>query len=169
MALPNKLKNFNLFIDALSYFRKVTEVTLPKLTTKTEDYQGGGMDAPVKVDLGMEGLSMEFKAGGFEEDLFELYGITSVDGQLLRFAGALQNDATGDVQNLEVIARGRVTEIDPGNSKVGDDTEITFKVELAYYKLTINNKIIIEIDVLEMKKIVNGVDLLSAKRTALGI
>lgn len=169
MALPQKLKAFNLFVDALSYHRIVNEITIPKLTTKTEDYQGGGMDAPVKVDMGMEALSMEFKVGGFQEEIFEQYGLTTVDGLLLRFAGALENEATGEVKNMEIIARGRYTEIDSGNQKTGDDTEVTVKVDLTYYKLTINGRVIVEIDVLEFKKIVNGKDLLSAKRTALGI
>ena len=52
MALPSKLKNFNLFNDGHSYMGQVDEVVLPKLTAKMEEWRGGGMDAP--VDIGMD-------------------------------------------------------------------------------------------------------------------
>ncbi|HDZ1101288.1 TPA: phage major tail tube protein, partial [Klebsiella pneumoniae] len=43
MAIPKKLRLFTLFVDGENYIGKVPSVTLPKLTRKTEDYQGGGM------------------------------------------------------------------------------------------------------------------------------
>ena len=52
MALPSKLKNMNYFNEGNSYLGQIKTVTLPKLTRKTEDYRGGGMNATVKVDLG---------------------------------------------------------------------------------------------------------------------
>ena len=46
--LPKILKNFNVFVDGLGYAGRVEEITLPKLTIKTEEYQGAGMSAPVE-------------------------------------------------------------------------------------------------------------------------
>ena len=64
MGLPRKIKNFTLFNEGLSYLGEVDEVTLPKLTRKTEDWRAGGMGGPIKADFGMEGLELEWKAGG---------------------------------------------------------------------------------------------------------
>ena len=50
------LKNFNLFVDGRGYAGKAEEVTPPKLTIKTEEFRGGGMDVPAAVDMGMEKL-----------------------------------------------------------------------------------------------------------------
>ena len=52
MALPKKLKYFNMFFDGDNYFGMVPEITPAKLTKKTEDYQAGGMPGSVAVDLG---------------------------------------------------------------------------------------------------------------------
>ncbi len=65
MSLPRKLKNFVLFNDGNAYIGEVPEVTLPKLTRKMEDYRAGGMNGSVKLDMGMEGLAMEWTAAGF--------------------------------------------------------------------------------------------------------
>ncbi|MFS8392858.1 phage major tail tube protein, partial [Xanthomonas campestris] len=86
----------------------------------------------------------------------------------LRFAGAYQRDDTAEVDAVEVVVRGRHSEIDPGTGKSGDDTEFSVKTSASYYKLTINGTTVIEIDFVNMTEIVNGVDLLAAQRRAIG-
>jgi P2 family phage contractile tail tube protein len=56
-----------------------------------------------------------------------------------------------------------------GNSKSGDDTETTIKTIWTYYKLSINGEVVIEIDILGMKEVVNGVDLLEKHRNNIGL
>ena len=50
--LPKILKNFNVFVDGRGYAGRVDEITLPKLTIKTEEYQGAGMSAPAAAHSG---------------------------------------------------------------------------------------------------------------------
>lgn len=169
MSLPRKLKNFILFNDGVAYLGEVPEVTLPKLTRKTEDYRGGGMNGPIKEDLGMEGLELAWTAAGYLRDLLGQWGAAKVDAVLLRFAGALQDSSTGTVSALEVVVRGRHTEIDPGTAKAGELTEIKVTSALSYYKLSIDGQTIIEIDLVNMVEIVNGTDLMSEIRAAIGL
>jgi len=169
MSLPRKLKNFTLFNDGRAYLGEVPEVTLPKLTRKTEDYRAGGMNGPIKEDLGMEGLEMQWTAAGYLRDLFGQWGARKHDGVLLRFAGALQDAGTGNVGALEVVVRGRHTEIDPGTSKAGDLTELKITSALSYYKLSIDGVVAVEIDLVNMVEIVNGYDLMADVRAAMGI
>jgi len=169
MALPRKLKNFNLFVDGVSFAGVADEITLPKLTRKTEEFRGGGMNAPVDSDLGMEKLTAEHKYGGIMREIYAQFGIAKVDGVLLRFAGAYQRDDTEEVAAVEVVMRGRHTEIDPGSSKAGDDTEFNVTSSLSYYKLTWDGEVLIEIDVLNMIEIVDGVDRLAEQRAAIGL
>ena len=65
----------------------------------------------------------------------------------LRFAGSYQRDDTGETTALEMVVRGRHEEIDFGNSKPGDDTELSMKTVWSYYKLSIDGKAVIEIDI----------------------
>lgn len=168
MALPRKLKSMNIFADGLSYIGQATAVTLPKLTRKMEDFRGAGMNAPVKVDMGMEGLVLEFTCGGFMVDALAAFGAARHDATQLRFAGAYQRDDTGDVDAVEVTVRGRYSEIDMGDAKPGDDTEHKFKAELSYYRLEVAGREVILIDIPNMVEIIDGVDRLADQRAAIG-
>ena len=169
MGLPRKIKNFALFNEGLSYLGEVDEVTLPKLTRKTEDWQAGGMAGPIKADMGMEGLELEWKAGGILRDVLTQWGAIKHDAVGLRFAAALQSDDSEEIQSLEVVVRGRHTEIDQGKAKAGDKTEFSVKSALSYYKLSIDNEVLIEIDLVNMVEVVDGIDRLEGVRNALGV
>lgn len=169
MGMPRKLKNFALFVDGLNYMGEVPEVTLPKLTRKMEEHRSGGMNGPVKTDLGMELMEMEWTAAGYMRAIYEQWGAAKHDAVLLRFAGALQADDDDAVQALEVVARGRHEEIDPGSAKAGDATEFKVKTALSYYKLSIDGAVLVEIDFVNMVEIVGGVDRLADIKAALGV
>ena len=121
MGLPRKIKNFTLFNEGLSYLGEVDEVTLPKLTRKTEDWRAGGMGGPIKADFGMEGLELEWKAGGILRDVLTQWGAMKHDAVGLRFAAALQADDSEEIQALEVVVRGRHTEIDQGKDMTREE------------------------------------------------
>lgn len=169
MALPRKLKNLNLFNDGESYIGQVSELTLPTLTRSMEEYRGGGMSGPVQIDNGQEAIEMEWTLGGLVRSALEQYGITRHDGVQLRFAGAYQRDDTGAVDAVEVVVRGRHSEIDFGTAKPGDDTEISVTTACSYYKLVINGTTVIEIDLVNMIENVGGIDRLSEQRRAIGL
>lgn len=169
MALPRKLKFFNIFNDGVSCIGEAVEIVLPKLARKVEAHRSGGMSGEVDVDLGIEKLEVEHSYGGLMREIFNQFGITKIDGVLLRFAGSYQRDDTGEVDAVEVVMRGRHVEIDPGASKGGDDTVFKVKSSLTYYKLVINGETVIEIDVLNMVEIINGEDRLAEHRSAVGL
>ena len=169
MALPRKLKLMNVFVDGTSYIGEATEVTLPKVTTKTEDYRAGGMVGDVAINMGLEKLEMDVKFGGMMIELRKLFGEPKIDGTMLRFAGAYQKDDTGEVDAIDVVVRGRFTEIDGGNAKAGDNTEDSFKAQLTYYKLEMAGEKIMEIDLINQVFEVNGEDRLKEHRAAIGL
>lgn len=168
MALPRKLKHFNAFLDGESWLGLIPELTLPKLARKLDDYRGGGMEGPVKVDMGQEGIEIDFTTG-FDGRIFKKYGAASASALLLRFAGSWQRDDVGDVSAVEIVVRGRIAEIDHGNAKAGDDAPVKVKMALSYYKLSVDNQVLIEIDLLNFVHNVDGTDQLAAHRAALGI
>lgn len=169
MALPQKLKNFNLFNDGQNYIGKVPELVLPKLTAKMEEYRAGGMDAPIDIDLGMEKLTMEWTIGGFDALVLKQFGSLTHNGVGLRFSGAIQSDDSEAVQAVEVSVRGRHSEIDFGTAKVGDDTAKKITSSLSYYKLVLNGEMLIEIDIPNLVKNIGGKDLMADVRQALGM
>ncbi|PZP26689.1 phage major tail tube protein [Pseudomonas kuykendallii] len=171
MALPKKLKHLNLFNDANSYLGVAKTLTLPKLSRKMEAYRGGGMDGPVKVDLGFgdDGLQLEFTLGGWDLIAVRQFGAVRADGVPLRFAGSVQRDDTGDISAVEVTVRGRHEEIDFGEATPGEDTEHKITTTCSYYKLTVDGEVIVEIDLLNFVFIVDGEDLLAKHRQNIGL
>ncbi|KVC58900.1 phage tail protein [Burkholderia stagnalis] len=169
MGMPRKLKGFNLFHNGENFVGQVTEITLPKLTRKMEDYQGGGMSGPIKVDFGNEAIQMEWTAGGFMKSVLQQYGTMQHDGVLLRFAGGYQTEDSKSFDAVEIVIKGRHSEIDPGSAKAKEDTAFKVTTVASYYKLSINGEDIIEIDFVNMIDRRNGTDLLEALRKAIGL
>ncbi len=169
MALPRKLKLMNVFVNGTSYLGQATEVTLPKISMKTEDYRAGGMMGDVAINMGIEKLEMEIKFGGFMSEIHKMFGNAKIDGVPLRFAGAYQREDTGEVDAVEIVVRGRITEIDGGSSKVGDNTEETIKFALTYYKEDMAGSNNMEIDLINNVFVVAGDDKLAAARQAIGL
>lgn len=169
MGLPSKLKNFNLFNSGESYMGQVPEVTLPKLSRKMEEYRAAGMTGPVSVDFGNEAITLEWTAGGIIKDALKQYGASQHNAVQLRFAGAYQNDDTGEVLAVEVVVRGRHKEIDMGNAKLADDTAHKFSTACSYYKLTINNEVIMEFDFMAGVENIGGTARNADIRKAIGL
>lgn len=168
MGFPSKLKDMNLYGDGDSWKGEVPEVTVPKLVLKMEEWRGGGMLGPVMIDQGFDKIEFEFKAGGLLLSPLKQFGAVTVDAAQLRFAGAYQNDATGTVNAVEIVARGRYSEVDFGSQKPGDDTETTYKMACSYYKLILDNQELLEVDLVAGIFTVFGVDRRAEIREAIG-
>lgn len=161
------LKNFSLFVDGRGYAGKAEEVTPPKLTIKTEEFRGGGMDAPIDIDLGMEKMECQFTLVDFDAELMKLFGLVDGNAVQVTLRGALCDD--NSVTPMVISLRGMYKELDFGKFKAGDKGTLSAPVSCRYYKLTINNSDVIEIDVDNMIRKINGTDVMSEIRDALGI
>jgi len=168
--LPNTIKNFNLFIDGASYLGRAEQVTLPKLTRKTDEFRGGGMNAPVEIDMGSEKLEASFVLREFNNDVLLNYGIVDSAGVSLRFKAAAQrDDVSGDTDAIEVVIRGRWRELDFGDLKSGENASLTVAVAASYFKYIVNDVVLIEVDSINMIEKAGDNDRLAGQRKALGI
>jgi len=170
MSLPSKLFAFNVFVNGNSYLGKAEEITTPKLSRKTEDYQGAGMPMGVSVHLGFEtgAADMEMTLGGLDPQLIKTYGST-IDGVQLRFAGSYLDDSTGNAIPCEIQTRGRVQEMDWGSAKSGDNTSHKYSLKNTYVKITINGGEVFELDALNMVWNVGGKDMMEQHRANIGL
>ena len=165
--LPHKLKNFNTFVDGNSYAGIAAELALPKIASEGESFRTAGMLGPVKADLGLAALELEETYGGIVAKVAEQLGNPAADGSMVRFVGAYQADDTGGVKAAELVVRGRIEELDPGNAKAGGDTEWKVKRTLTYLKWIFDGRVLVEIDLINMIYVVNGVDRMKEIRAAL--
>jgi len=170
MPLPFKLKNFNTFEGADSYAGKSASVRLPTLARKMLEYRAGGMSGPVKSDMGSEAMDTEIVMYEYSKKLLAKWGIQTIDGVELRFRGAAVNDEIDDaVDGIEVIMRGRYSEIGFDEAKAGEESNMKLKGEIVYLRYELNGIPIIEIDHINMVELIDGVDRLALQREALAI
>lgn len=169
MALPKKLKDFNLFGDGNNWQGQIPSITLPELARNMEEYRGGGMDGTVEVDMGQNVIEFGWTAGGMIPEIFDDYGTPTHDASLLRFTGSYESDETGEITPVEIVVRGRHKTINPGTAEAGSNNQIEVTTTCSYYKLTVDGEEILEIDVPGMVLNVRGVDRLAERRQALGL
>lgn len=165
MAMPKILKNFNLYLDGANFIGKCDEVTLPNLQIITEDHRGGGMDAAARVDMGMETPELGFTMAEHAVAIYRQFGLRNQNAVQAVFRGALIDDTTATP--YIVTARGMYTELDGGTVAVGGKNPLSGTISLRYYKLEVNGQTVIEIDVDNMKRIINGTDQLEEMRNIL--
>ncbi|MEX1197813.1 MAG: phage major tail tube protein [Pseudohongiellaceae bacterium] len=169
MALPKKLKDFNLFGDGNNWQGQIPSITLPELARSTEEYRGGGMDGTVEIDMGQNVIEFGWTAGGMIAEIFDGFASPVHDASLLRFTGAYESDETGDITPVEIVVRGRHKTINPGTAEAGSNNQIEVTTTCSYFKLTVDGEEILEIDVPGMVLNVRGVDRLAERRQALGL
>ena len=168
--LPRRLKNFNIFLDGYSMLGIAEEVVLPKLVRKMEEYRAAGMNGPLKADFGHEAMELEVTSAEIDANLIKLWGTSDLQGVGLRFRAAMEREGSdASVEGLEIVVRGRFSEIDPGTAKAGEKHSAKYKLEISYLKITDNGNDLVEIDVLNMVEVVDGRDILAEQREALGI
>jgi uncharacterized protein len=166
--IPRVLKNFSLFVDGRGLAGTVSTLTLPTLTTKMEEFRGGGMDAPVEIDMGMERLEASFELFDYDENILGLYGLSDGAATQVTARGALRRDGEAAVP-MVVNMTGVVKAMEPGDWQAGEQTSMTCQVALRYLKITIGGREVVEIDKVNMVRRINGVDQLESIRNAIGV
>lgn len=168
MAARDVLKNFNLFVSGKGMAGQIDEYNPPKLSLKTEEYRGGGMDAPLELTMGMEKMEADATIIAYDADVLALFGV--VEGNQVGFTARGHLESFDGTKTAVIhTMRGKVKELDPGTWKPGDKPSLKLSLALSYYKLTHDGRVISEIDVENMVFVQNGVDLLAVARANLGI
>lgn len=159
MSLAQALRAMSLFADGNRYVNEITEFSPPKIALQTEDYRGGGMDAPIEMETGMEKLEGSFKVSRFDKDLLRHFGLAPGKQITISVRGAYQDD--GKVIPVVHNMTGTWKEIDPGTAKSGSLAEISISISIKRYTLTIDGKEAIHVDIEALTRRINGEDVLS--------
>lgn len=167
--LPKVLKNGNLFGNGDNWMGVFKECSLPNIGHEMEDYRGGGMIGPIKIDMGLKAIEFEWTLGGILAPAVKQIGAVTHDANMLRFFGAYQSDADAAVSASEVLMRGRHEELDRGSQKPGEAGEHKFKSVCSYYQEWLDGEELILIDLARSIYVVGGVDRYAEIRQALGL
>lgn len=161
-------KNFALFLDGFGYAGRVDEYQPPALAVQVEDYRAGGMDASVALDMGMEKLETSFKLSSIALEALRTWGVGAGQTFSLVVRGALE-DLDGTVKAEVFTQRGTIRSIEHDAITPGAKAGITLTMDVREYQHTVDGVTVHDIDVLNMKRIINGVDRLAQQRAAIGL
>lgn len=168
MAARDARKNFSLTVDGRGYAGQIEDFTPPKITLKTEEFRGGGMDAPIELTMGMEKLEASFTLLAVDRDILRMWDVA--EGRVVPFTAreALES-YDGTVTPVVHTMRGKIREIDHGTIKPGDKGTLKITLAVSYYKLQHGPDVVQEIDIENMVRVINGQDTMAAQRAALGL
>ena len=150
----------------------MADLTLPKINYKSNDITGAGIAGDVSMPtIGMtESMEAGIKWRTLNEDVTMLMQQKAHD---LTFRGANQHYDAGlgtfKVQSIRVDLRGVPKGGNLGKMEQASESESENTLELLYLKITIDGVKRIEIDKLNYICYINGEDVLSDVRTALGV
>lgn len=162
------LKDFTAQIAGIGYRGALDQFTPPKIVPLLDEHRASGMDTPIDLDMGIGKLTTELRFRGFYASLLNDVGLKDLDSTQVEVKGALEDAINGTVENVTFNMTGKVTNWDPGNWVAGtENSTVTLGLTLIYLKITVNNIVKHEIDVLNGGRIINGVDQRAAINAAL--
>lgn len=166
MALPRIIKDSVLTVDGVGYAGSAQITQWPKPAREMADLRTGGMSGTVKIDMGAQSMQMEIEVSDWDSALLKLFGAYGVAALQFRINGSAErDDIDGTYHAIEVVGKGRFSEIDPGGQSTRTDIQnLKYTVELASIKYSEDDAEIFEIDNANYILKVDGKDLLEQRR-----
>lgn len=166
--IPSVLVDFNAFLKNESFAGVANKLTIPKVVTKTIDFEGAGIGGTMKRDVGkLEAMESEVTFSDYTEKAFDLIGSRESRDEQFVVKGAL--DVAGKIKSVVVRQSGFWREIEfNGWDAGGVEATTKFVIDVEFFELEIDSKEVIHIDKLNNVFRVNGKDRNKEIRQALG-
>lgn len=166
----NRITNANVYIGGASQLGKVSEVSLPQVTTLQSDHNALGLFGKLKFSTGIDALEAEFKFTSWYGDILKAtndpFGVQDVQVRT-SIDQYTPEGRTGQVPGVAYI-RGQFINPKLGVFKQHDNVETDVKMNVFAVRIEIDGKPILEIDVMANIYKVNGEDKLGTYRQNLG-
>ena len=176
-----QFRNMNAFFrnenypEPVNYAGQVDEFHPPQLEIMTEPYKAGGMDVPVLLDMGMMPLEGRLIINGYEQSAFGGFGLADAKAATITVKGGLE-DYDGTTGVMQWIMTGNITSLGMGRIRGRGETPRTMlSIACVEYQIKQGptggpgDPDLINIDVLNFTRFINGVDRLAALRAAIGL
>ena len=167
--LPRTLKNFNVFVNTHSWAGVAESVTIPKITKKTEDFRAAGMIGDIALALGYEKLEGEVVYAGFDVKQYRQLGVCGTSDLPVRYVGMYERQDNCTKQIVEIYTRGQAIELDHGDSKNGEKTEIKMSYNYTYYRMEVDGVVEVELDFINGVERFGETDLAQSIKELLGL
>ena len=168
MAIANKiLKNFALFIDGFGFAGNVESAQLPTVEIMKEDYRAGGMEGSIAIDMGLNALEASWKLHSFDENALSTWGLGEGYRVDVILRGALES-LDGSVTPIEAYMQGTIRSVAPSEFTAGGKASLDFVMDVRIYRYLSGGSLIYDIDVINNKRVIRGLDVNKDINSALG-
>ena len=163
MMLPEVVNDFNVYIEGEKLIGQNADVELPEFNFITDTLSGAGIMGEIEDPVtGLtESSTIKFKWNCLQDDYFNLVNTTKPQTITLRASNQMINKSTfeTDYYPTKLLVRGKSKSIKLGTLEKGKKQDCETEIEIFYFKAMRENHVLIEIDKLNSKFVLNGEDL----------
>lgn len=160
MRNPKTLKNFNVFINGVSYAGLITEFTPPEVVLKIDSQSGGRVIANNARLLFDSGITASFGIAEFSGELHKLIG-TEIN---LTAFGTLSDDVLPfGTTGISISITGVVSSYTPSKWEAAKKTDDKYDIVCSYFRFSGNGSNIM-LDVKNQIFSINGIDIVETIR-----
>lgn len=163
--IPDKINNFNVYQDTVTPDNRLLgvtdEVTLPTFTLKSENLNlagfAGDLDSPTEGQF--ESATIEITFSNISKQALALLE-DDTKPVIMRSAQEFIDKETGTKKMVgrAITVKGMTKAVNLGSLKVGGYGNPSITKEITYYKDVVDDEVIMEVDKINYKYVVNGVD-----------
>lgn len=161
-------RQYSVSVDGQGFFGRTSYVKLPDIKPMLDEYRGGGMDAPVPIDMGMEALKGSIRFGDMATDIMARFGIVSAAATRFTVRGALTNPLAPLVARPFVAIMAGVIGVSGPELEPGKRAELEIEISCSFYSFVCPPAPPITIDVLNGIRVSAGADQIAAYRALVG-
>jgi P2 family phage contractile tail tube protein len=169
LVIPEVLNHYNVYDENAKKLIGVSgEIELGELEAITDTIEGAGIIGEIEDPVTGQFSSLKIKIpfSVLYEDIFKLMNTTKPPMLVLRSSMQCMDPTTGETgyYPVRIAVRGKASNTNLGKITKGKKGEPEIELEVLYIKISINNKITFELDKLNFKFKLNGVDMLAKIR-----
>jgi len=166
----SKVFNARVYIDGTDFIAKAEEVDLPKIRFKFSDAKALGLYGEIELPSGLDKLEARIKFNSIYGDFIALASNPFVTRTIIIRGSKQDWDQRGVAREVPVKAeiRGFFKEFDSGKVKGRESAEAEAIISVIYYKLEVDNKEVVEVDVMNNIYKVEGKDILQTYKANIG-
>lgn len=169
-VIPEVLNHFNVYNDSAKKLIGISgELELPEMEAITDTLEGSGVLGEIEDPVTGQFSSMKMKIpfAVLYEDMFSIMNTTKPPQLTMRASMQCMDPSTGETgyYPVKIVVRGKASTSNMGKVVKGKKMEPEVELEILYIKIQINNKTVLELDKLNFKYVLNGVDMLAKIRS----
>ena len=167
--VPEKINDFNAYLDGVKMIGVGSSLDLPEINMKSSTIDGAGIGGEIdSPTIGQfESMEQEINFNTLYSSAMQMLSPLSSVNLTIRGAQQVYDKNCGySFKGVRVVEKGRVKKFKPGKLEKGEAMDASVTIELTYIKIEVDGEVLVEIDKLNPKYYVMGVDML-AEITAL--